>query len=79
MKRILLIIACAMSLNAIDYTAAFNSVDKQKAGESVKTEEALKAYNKGANVTLDDVTKSVDVEKAKDSVDTEKLTKSLFN
>jgi len=79
MKRILLIVACAISLNAIDYTAAFNSVDKQKASESIKTEEALKAYNKGSDATLDDVTNSVDMEKAKDSVDTEKLTKSLFN
>jgi len=77
--KLLLVLLCAASLYAFDFSSAIKSVDKEKAVDSVKVDEVKKAYDKGADVTAEDIQKSVDMEKAKDSIDTEKLTKSLFD
>jgi len=78
MKKILLASICAISLQAVDYSAIYNSVDKKKAAESVNTEEAIKTYNKGDKATLEDVKKSIDTDKAIESIDKNKFTNSLF-
>ena len=79
MKKILISLLALTSLTfAFDMAGIAESVDKQKATDSVDTEKAMAAAAKGTDIEMKDVTDSVDTDKAVESVDKAKLVKSFF-
>ena len=77
-KFFILCMLSSVGVMAFDMGAVTDSVNKEKAMNSVDTEKAMAAASKGTDIKMKDVTGSVDGDKAIDSVDKEKLMKSLF-